>query len=422
MLVLLLSALFQIGVSQDLQEKIRNLPDVISVEKMTNNPFFVDAYIIMVRQPLDHQQPQLGSFTQRVILSHLDYKEPVIFITEGYNGDSEVGPRYLNELCPILYANQLFVEHRYFGKSVPDIMNWKYLTIANAAADHHHIAQIFKQLYPGKWVSTGISKGGQASLYYRLLYPDDVNETVAYVAPLNYSDEEKRHDHFIRYKAGTVEERKSVIRFQREILKRKVTLLPLFENYCKERNYSFNGPPSEIYDYCVLEYSFSFWQWCHSVKEIPDGKAADKDFFGHLINVVSPNYFDQGSGKVVMPFFVQAIRDLGYYGYNTKPFGSLMQLKNTHGYLSRLFIPKNALATYDPDLSFKLQKFLKHKARNILLIYGENDPWTASAAKTGRNKKITKIIMKEGCHLTRINTLPEGQQAFAIGLIKAWMN
>jgi hypothetical protein len=424
MMVLLIAslALLQCVHSQTLHDRILSLPGVISVEKMVNNPFFSESYIIMIKQPLDHQKPEEGYFPQRVILSHLDYKEPVVFVTEGYNADAEVGPRYLNELCPLLYANQVFAEHRFFGKSIPDPIKWKYLTVENAAADHHHIAELFKKIYQGKWIGTGISKGGQTSLYYRLLYPNDVAGTVAYVAPLNFSVEEKRHDRFIRHKTGNAEERKAVMNFQREVLKRKAELLPEFESYCKDKKYVFKAPISEIYDYCVLEYSFSFWQWCHSVKEIPSSNSTNNDIFHYFVKVISPDYFDVVSGRTVMPFFVQAERQLGYYAYNPKPFKDLMQLKNTKGYIAKLFIPEDAVFPYDPYLSIQLQKFLRNKAENILLIYGENDPWTASSAKKGRNKKVIKIIMKNGCHLARINTLTKEQQDLSIGTIKAWLN
>lgn len=415
-------ALWQYAVGQNLKEKILTLPDVISVENMINNPFFTEAYVIMIKQPLDHQKPEKGYFAQRVILSHLEFKEPVVFITEGYSADQEVGPRYLNELCPMFYANQLFAEHRHFGKSAPDSMKWKYLTVENAAADHHRIAELFKKIYQGKWISTGISKGGQASLFYRLLYPDDVIGTIAYVAPLNFSVEEKRHDLFIRYKVGTAEERKSVMNFQRELLKRKTGILPLFEKHCKEKEYVFNAPTGEIYDYCVMEYSFSFWQWGHSTKEIPSSTSSNEEILNHFIKVDSPDYFDRRSGQMVMPFFVQAQRELGYYAYNTKPFREIMQLRNTKGYIAKLFIPKEAVFPYNAELSERLQEYLKQDAKNVILIYGENDPWTASAANPGRNKNVTKIIMKNGSHLTRINTLCNKQKELAITTIKTWLN
>jgi hypothetical protein len=421
MLTIILLALFQLGFSQDLQERIKNLPDIISVEKMEHNQFFEEALIVMVKQPLDHLHPEYGSFSQRVLLSHLSYNEPVVLITEGYAADNEVSPKYVNELCTLLYANQVFVEHRYFGKSVPNPISWKYLTVENAAADHHHILQIFKQLYPKKWINTGISKGGQATLFYRLLYPDDVAASVAYVAPLNFSVEDNRHDHFIRHKAGTSYERKKVMSFQKEVLKRKPTILPLFEKFCDEKKYQFMAPISEIYDYCVLEFSFSFWQWGHQVNEIPNSNSTDKEIFNYFTKTISPEYFDQTTGRMVLPFFVQALRELGYYAYNTKPFRGLMQLKDTKGYVAKLFVPKEAQFPYEPEISIQLDKFIRKDATNILMIYGGDDPWAASSADTGLNHKILKIIQAGGCHLSRINTLPDSQNKLAMDVLKNWL-
>jgi len=443
--VILLIATWQIGFSQNLEERIKSLPGIISVEKMEHNPFFTEAMIIMVKQPIDHLHPELGSFPQRVILSNLGYDQPVVFITEGYGGAYGATPKYLNELCPLLKANQLFVEHRFFGKSVPDSINWKYLTVENAAADHHHIVELFKPIYAKKWISTGISKGGETVLYHRALYPKDVEISVPYVAPLNFSVEEKRHDKFIRHKAGTAADRKAVARCQRELLHRKKQLMPLFEQLCKEKNYKFRVSTSEIYDYCVLEFAFSFWQWGRSATDIPEATASlpmvydristsnpsaavipvptetDKELFNYLIKICSPDYFDIETGKSTYPFFVQALKQLGYYGYNPKPFKGLMELTDTEGYILKLFMPPSTNFTYDPAMSLLVKEYLKKDADKILLIYGGNDPWTASAAKTRGNKKILKVVQPNGSHRTRIETLPESQRELVMKTLEEWM-
>ena len=443
--LIFLIAAWQIGLSQNLAERIKSLPGIISVEKMEHNPFFTEAMIIMVKQPLDHLHPELGSFQQRVVLSNLDLEQPVVFITEGYGGAYGATPKYLNELCPLLKANQLFVEHRFFGKSVPDSIDWKYLTVENAAADHHHIVEIFKPVYKKKWISTGISKGGETVLYHRALYPNDVEISVPYVAPVNFSVEEKRHDLFIRHKAGSASDRKNIFRCQKEFLKRKQQLMPLFEQLCKEKNYKFRVSTSEIYDYCVLEFAFSFWQWGRPVADIPvpiaslpmvyDGVSTsnplvpvipvattnDKEFFNYLVKICSPEYFDEESGKATFPFFVQALKQLGYYGYNPKPFKGLMELSDTKGYIFKLFMPPSANFNYDPTMSLLVQKYLRKDADKILLIYGGNDPWSASSAKTSGNKKILKVVQPGGSHRTRIGTLPEKQRELVMQTLEKWM-
>jgi hypothetical protein len=389
---------------------------------MNPNPFFKEAFVIMVQQPIDHLHPEKGIFPQRVILSNLDIDKPVVYITEGYGGDYGESEKYLNELCPILDANQLFVEHRFFGKSVPDSIDWNYMTVENAAADHHRIVELFKQLYKNKWISTGISKGGETVLYHRALYPNDVDISVPYVAPLNYSVEEKRHDRFIRHKAGSASERESLRECQIEFLKRKSRLMPLFEQLCKDKKYNFRAPANLIYDYCVLEFAFSFWQWGYAVSTIPASTATDQEFFNYLIKICSPDYFDIESGKPTFPFFVQALKQLGYYGYNPKPFKKFMELSDTHDYIMKLFMPSSNRFIYDPAMSLLVKKYLKKDADKILLIYGENDPWSASAASTRGNRKIMKVVQPNGSHRSRIGTMPEEQNKQVVNTLKAWMN
>lgn len=411
----------QLVYSVSLRERILNLPGVTSVDSMAHNPFFEESWIVMVRQPLDHRHPELGTFGQRVILSHLSFSEPVVMITEGYSASKEASPDYLNELCPLLYANQIFIEHRYFGRSVPDPVNWKYLTVENASADQHHIVELFKQIYPAKWISTGISKGGQASLLHRMFYPSDVAFTVAYVAPLNFAVEDKRHDRFIRHRVDTLPNRRKVLSFQKELLKRKPVLLPLFEQHCNDKKYLFNAPTGEIYDYCVLEFAFSFWQWCRSVNDIPPPGSPDKVILKYFNEVISPDYFDRISDREILPFFVQALRQLGYYAYNTKPFRRLMQIRDTKGYITRLFVPEEARFPWDTAICKRLEKFMKKDAKNILLIYGANDPWSASAVNPGHNRGVIKIVQPGGCHVSRISTLPEEQHDLAVSTLNDWL-
>ena len=171
-------------VAQNLYELLKVLPGVTNVQKMETNANFKEAYIIMLAQPVDHHNPAGPKFQQRIFLSHDGYDKPTVMVTEGYNADYAANPRYSEELARLLDANQIVVEHRYFGKSVPDPKDWKYMTVEEAAADHHAVVELFKKLYTGKWITTGISKGGQTSIYHHYFYPNDMDATVAYGRPL----------------------------------------------------------------------------------------------------------------------------------------------------------------------------------------------------------------------------------------------
>ncbi|HEY3388655.1 MAG TPA: peptidase, partial [Prolixibacteraceae bacterium] len=71
--------------------------------------------------------------------------------------------------------------------------------------------------------------------------------------------------------------------------------------------------------------------------------------------------------------------------------------------------------------SILVKKYLKKDADKILLIYGGNDPWTASAAKVRGNKKILKVVQPGGSHRTRIGTLPENQRELVMETLDKWM-
>ena len=197
--------------------------------------------------------------------------------------------------------------------------------------------------------------------------------------------------------------------------------MPLFEQLCKEKNYNFRVGASEIYDYCILEFAFSFWQWGRPADEIPASTATNQDFFNYLIKICPPDYFDINSGKSTFPFFIQALKQLGYYGYNPKPFKGLMELTDTKGYILKLFMPPSDRFTYDPSMSLLVKRYLKKEAEKILLIYGGNDPWIASAAEAHGNKKILKVAQPGGSHRTRIGTLPETQRKLVMETLEKWL-
>ncbi|MDX9881229.1 MAG: S28 family serine protease [Prolixibacteraceae bacterium] len=407
--------------SQDLVGFLNSQAEIKSVVRIEGNEFFQATYEIMIRQPLNHKDTTDGFFLQRVVIADKGPQSPVVVITEGYNANYAVKPGYINELSQILGASQICIEHRYFGKSVPDPVNWDYLTVKNAADDHHRIIQLFRKYYSSKWISTGISKGGQAAMSHRSFFPDDVEATVAYVGPVNFAVEDGRHEPFIAGKAGTLSQRKAVLSFQKEALKRKTALLPLLKKLSEQKKYTYRIPLDEVFDFCVLEYSFSFWQWGNPVEEIPGLTATDEEIFDHLVKVASPDYFsDEGIGAT-RPFFVQAARELGYYGYNTRKFKNYLSIPTARNYLQRIFLPEGINPLFDPGAMKKLHQFLQRTDAKMMFIYGENDPWTASGALVPKKKNMVKAVMKGGTHRTRINTFSEKQRQQLIETLKNWM-
>lgn len=419
LLFVLLSASASSFAQTVLEQKISAISAIKEIRPLETSEFS-EKYVTYFIQPLDHRHPEKGSFRQRVIVSHVGFDRPTVIVTEGYGAAYALRSQYREELSKLLNANMIFVEYRYFLESTPEPKDWQYLTAENSADDLHAITTAFKNIYPGKWIATGISKGGQTTLLYRTFYPDDVDISVPYVAPLCYGVEDGRHEPFL-HKVSTPENRKIIEDFQLEALKRKATLLPRFEKYCTEKNYSFRAPIEEIYDYSVLEYSFALWQWGTPISSIPATTASDDEIFSHLLAISEPGYFTADSPNA--SFFVQAARELGYYGYDVQPFKQYLSIQSSEGYLHRLMLPEELKdMPFDKTLSKKITKFLKKQDPKMIFIYGQNDPWTAAGVTWLKNKKnIHVFIQPNGSHLARISTLPEKEKKEVMELIKQWL-
>ena len=404
-----------------LQEKLKTISLITEIKPLESKEF-AEKYVTYFTQPLDHDRPELGSFRQRVIISHIGFDRPTVIVTEGYGAGYALSPRYREELSKMFNTNMVFVEYRYFLESTPNPRDWQYLTAESSADDLHAVRQALKDIYPNKWIATGISKGGQTAMLYRTFYPNDVDITVPYVGPLCYGVEDGRHEPFIR-QVGTEDERRKIEDFQLEVLKRKSTLLPRFEKHCQEKKYEFNASTEEIYDYSVLEYSFAFWQWGTPVSTIPANNASDDEIYKHFMAISEPSYFAKGGGNE--SFFVQAARELGYYGYDIRPFKKYLSITSSKGYLKKLMLPDDAKdIKFDKTLSKKITKFLKKNDPKMIFVYGEIDPWSAAATtwlNTDKKENVHIFVEPRGSHLARINTLPEEMKQKAISILKKWL-
>lgn len=410
----------QTGQSQ-LYKEIKALPDVIDVQALKFKPPFKEKYLVKLKQWLDPKDTTAGSFVQRVFISHYSYDVPTVLVTEGYTGSYAESADYTEELSSLFNTNQILVEHRYFGSSQPKKSDWKYLTASNAAADHHHVVTLFKNIYKNKWINTGISKGGQTALIHRTLYPNDVDFSVCYVAPLCFSVEDGRHEPFICCKVANETDRKKVHDFQLEVLKRRNKIFPMFKKYCEKENYTFKIPLQEIYDYCVLEFSFSFWQWGWRPTSIPSVNASDAYLYNYLIRVCSPDYFANEGIESSKAFFVQAAHELGYYGYETKPFSKYLKIKTAKGYLEKIFLPSDYRVAFDSTISQQCARFIRDNDPKMIFIYGEYDPWSAAAVNFDNKKNMYKAVCPGGSHGSRILSLPDDMRNKVTDLIKKWM-
>jgi hypothetical protein len=396
-----------------LEGRLMDLFPKAEITTQTNFDGFTESYQLILDEPLDHKHPEKGTFKHYIYLSHVDYKSPMIIVTEGY------AARYVkNELSTLLKANQVIVEYRFYGKSRPDPEPWDYLTCEQAIEDYHSITAKLKQLYTGKWISTGISKGGETTLIYKSKYPHDVDVAVPYVAPLINGREDARTNQHIAT-VGTEECRGKVKQFQRTLLLNRKEVLVAMDEFAQKKGMKFTEVPlNEALEYAALEFPFSFWQWGGKCEEIPDEHATPQQLFDYVNKIVSVSFYDDQQYFDLLPSFYQHMRELGYYGFDLTPVQDLLQVVKSPS--NSRFAPKVPI-TYDPKCIQRTRKFAETKGDNILYIYGGNDTWVSCSPTPEPTVDALKMVLPGGSHATRIKNFPPESQEKIMQTLKRWL-
>lgn len=403
--------------AQSLVKHLYEFPDVIFNE-IENAKGFSQTYELRIKQPLDHKNPERGHFYQKVYLSHRDFLAPVVMVTEGYNRNQN----RIYELTELLGANQINIEHRFFGNSMPDQLDYTYLNLEQATADYHRINQLFKQIYKAPWLSTGISKGGATTIFYKYFYPDDVAVSVAYVAPINRSFEDPRIYEFLD-SVGDAACREKIKAFQKEVLRNRTAILPLLHWYNIGAKYQFDYfTEEEAFELAVLEYSFSFWQYGHDCSKIPGAEASADELLEHLLSISGTGFFSDDQVAYYGSHYYQSAEEMGYYGYETEDFKGLLKALPLSPNPHAAFVPGKQKPPFDGQLLKSVNAWLDRGVDRMIYINGAIDTWSATAVP--ENKKADALwYFMEGKHHAnaRIKNMNAEEKAQLIAALKRWM-
>ena len=388
-----------------LERELYNLPNV-SFKKVSAPADRYLKYELVIRQPLDHWHPEKGYFYQHATLLHKGFSRPTVIETQGYWLYD-----HRDEVEKMLNANDINVEYRFYGKSAPDSIPWDDLTIGQATADWHAINQLFRNIYTGKWVSTGVSKGGESTLYYKYFYPQDVDLSLPYVAPLDNSLEDKRLYHFFDT-IGTPECRSKIFQLQVFLLQHEKEAVEKLKWYSKGAglHYTYTGNIGRSFEYAVLEFPFSFWQSYGHCDSIPTGTSLE-EYLDALLKISDIAGFSDEVLKEFEAHYYQAATQSGYYGYNIAPFKKYLHYFTTENPLAS-FPPKSAPAKpFDPTLNEKVSQWLADSGNNIIYIYGGIDAWTAAGIIVSDKVNSKRFLVPGATHgRARVKNMPPAMQ------------
>lgn len=408
---------------ETIEDSLRCIPGISFKEVKVPEPELKDyrLFEIQFNQFADHNNQHGAGFQQKVMLWHRDLNAPMVLQTTGYHLYSIKRA----ELAKIYNANQIQVEHRFFAASRPFGDDWTTLSVEQSAKDFHRISMAFHSIYKNKWVGTGASKGGMTSVYHRYFYPNDLDATVAYVAPSSHSLTDERYNTFLDTVGGDkyADCRTKMSDFQRTVLKRKAEVLPLVKGSFKKI-----GSKELVLEYAVSESFFTFWQYKNpdSAKDgcdaIPTADAPAEKLVAALESINSPdgNYGDEGLEEFG-PYFFQAARELGAATPRLANIADLVTFPEKDFGLDRV-IPAGSSPKYDGALIAKVETWAKEQASTVMFIYGGFDSWYAAAfPKPNEAHDSYTFVQAGGNHGAKILTLDKPDVKKALDKLDSWL-
>lgn len=440
-----------------LAEKLAAAEGVLRVERVEGNrsAWMPEKYIVTVEQQLDWKHPEAGSFPQRVELGLHPGALVNVLETNGYQlFDDKLPTDDQPEVCSLLGANLIKVEHRFSGQSFPEGMTtrstkgWENLTTENEAGDYHHIFEIFSRVLGGQWVAYGRSRGGRACVDYARFYPGEMKGYVAYVAPncrglidgryMEYVNTAVGDKAFGREQAAAF--RETVEAFQVACMKDRAQLeQPLWEAM-KDGGYGFPGwvTKERLFDLAVLEFQSSIWMSGGPVSEIeevlalPEGTERTDAFFALLQKYGDPSSYS--ADHAGFAYYSGALINEGFYGLD---FSYLRAALGKAGLEDRLRLTpeeerdffENVVLEDDQKASFTfvpgeyeaLDAFAKTTDLPIVLIGGDLDPWSAMYIDGGDNPNFRRFILVGAGHFAQIEGFAPEIREEIKGTILSWV-
>ena len=97
----------------------------------------------------------------------------MVMFLSGYFNYTFLSPQdtYLSDAATIVGGNQISVEHRFYGNSVPHPTLWKYLTSGSKPPTSTTSCRYSRSFTSAHWLVTGVSKGGETAIFHDYYYP-----------------------------------------------------------------------------------------------------------------------------------------------------------------------------------------------------------------------------------------------------------
>ncbi|WP_158226929.1 S28 family serine protease [Amycolatopsis vastitatis] len=404
----------------DIGDQLRAVPGLTVVSEEPSPVSGYRLFALDYLQPVDHHDPAGGFFKQRVQLLHRSENRPTVLYTNGYEVPAQVS---LSEPAQMLDANQLVVGQRFFTGSRPEPADWSKLTIWQAASDHHRLISALRRVYSGRWIGSGIAKGGAAAVYYRRFYPDDVAGVVSYGAPDNVDDDEdSRYNAFLE-NVGTPKCRQGLKDIQRAALRKRDEIVPRYEAWAAANGFTFDqviGSADRAFELIVMHLRYAFWQFylTEDCVRIPPATASADQIWDFLDEIVSWQTPVDQTLLARSAWFYQAVNQMGFPSVRAPYLAGLLHYPDIHEAVNLL--PPSLRPTHDPYAMEDIDQWVRTRSSRMLFVNGGNDPSPAEHFVPGQRDSYAFTAPGASYRTGRIATLPDHDKEIATAAVRRW--
>lgn len=469
----------------DLLTNNKGLIDSIRVYDPDSQAPQYTTYIVYYNQPLQHAVPGSPRFHLRALLTVDNRQEATQAVNHVYCSGYNIMEGFLErpdstfnntdnsatEIAHRYKANFIQIEHRYFSYSSPDKC-WEqldYCRAEEAAQDFHALFDALKKVLKGKWVMSGVSKGGITTLLQHTFFPDDMDIFVPYSAPFFESDRDKGMQKYWYENGWSKEFRDMFMAVRQNGLANLNNIFPIYEKmnggngtqltrdtiyglYLAAitqygyNDHAYNDTASirkQIYknqeilkkkglEYGDTVYAFmlerdafsldSLPKWIDTLRAHPEPQAiVQRSFvrrYQRPFGISQDEWFYNGD-PVGLAYEYQSKCELGYYDarfdllFDDPKIAEEWQKLWSDKYvcLRDVYTPFFSKLTFNRSLYDRVMEATKNAQKPIVLIYGEDDSWTGAAVKdefiNGTN--VRKFILPAQNHMASYtsNTAPD---------------
>ena len=406
--------------------QLKHLPGVTYLGKNPYPPAGYQVYELEIRQPINHSQPHGATFEQHLELYQRNLAAPMVMYVSGYFNYTFISPKltYLSTPAAIVGGNQISVESRFYGDSVPHPTLWRYETVWQEASDEHHVVEVFKKLYRARWLITGVSKGGETAIFHDYYYPHDFAGTFAWSAPSITHTFSRGYDHFLA-NVGTAACRTALLSAQIRALRNRATFEAKLAAAAKAAHGTFNdwaGGLDEDFEITILETPFVFWQYGGDCSAIPGPKATLQQLY-HWYNVIDT--WLASDDQETAPYFTynyQAGTQLGYpIIHQRAELGSLLHFPQSAQNPEQDLPPDIPVRPLSQRLMRAVHQWVRTHGNRLLFLYGQDDPWSAQRFYLGPGTRDSAIFtIAGGNHVSPYTDLPPAQQKAFVAMLRTW--